>query len=104
MQINFHNLLWSYLPRVPMFLAMTVCVYIYIYVCVCVYSWSQKFTYTLQNLQNVDYLTKEGPSKPEGFFWRTADSLTVQDKQGTHEQLSLNTKTQQWIIQRTTQY
>ncbi len=33
------------------------------YMCVCVYSWSQKFTYTLQNLQNVDYLTKEGPSK-----------------------------------------
>ncbi len=26
--------------------------------------------------------------EPEGFFWRTADSLTVQDKQGTHEQLS----------------
>ncbi len=24
---------------------------------------------------------------PEWFFWRTADSLTVQDKQGTHEQL-----------------
>ncbi len=30
---------------------------------------------------------------PEGFFWRTADSLTVQDKQGTREQLSLNKKT-----------
>ncbi len=29
----------------------------------------------------------------EWFFWRTADSLTVQDKQGTHEQLSLNKKT-----------
>ncbi len=26
----------------------------------------------------------------EGFIWRTADSLTVQDKQETHEQLSLN--------------
>ncbi len=24
MQINFHRLLWSYLPRVPIFLAMTV--------------------------------------------------------------------------------
>ncbi len=24
MQINFHSLLWSYLPRVPIFLAMTV--------------------------------------------------------------------------------
>ncbi len=24
---------------------------------------------------------------PEGFFWRTADSLTDQDKQETHEQL-----------------
>ncbi len=29
---------------------------------------------------------------PEGFFWRTAGSLTVQEKQGTHEQLSLNKK------------
>ncbi len=27
---------------------------------------------------------------PERFFWRTAGSLTVQDKQGTHEQLLLN--------------
>ncbi len=35
---------------------------------------------------------------------RTAGSLTVQDKQGTHEQLSLNKKTQLWIIQVTTQY
>ncbi len=48
---------------------------------------------------------------PEGFFWRTAGSLTVQDKQGTHEQPSLkkkakkNTKQKQlWIIQVTTQY
>ncbi len=41
---------------------------------------------------------------PEGFFWRTADSLTVQDKQGTREQQSLNKKTQLWIIQVTTQY
>ncbi len=24
MQINFHSLLWSYSPRVPIFLAMTV--------------------------------------------------------------------------------
>ncbi len=30
----------------------------------------------------------------EGFSWRTADRLTVQDKQGTHEQ-----KTQLCIIQ-----
>ncbi len=29
---------------------------------------------------------------PEGFFWITAGSLTVQDKQGTHEQLLLNKK------------
>ncbi len=29
----------------------------------------------------------------EGFFRRTTDSLTVQDKQGTREQLSLNKKT-----------
>ncbi len=28
MQINFHSRLWSYLPRVPIFLAMTVCIYI----------------------------------------------------------------------------
>ncbi len=28
----------------------------------------------------------------EGFFWRTADSLTVQDKQGTHEQLNSKNK------------
>ncbi len=27
------------------------------------------------------------------FFWRTADSLTVQDKQGTHDQLALNKHT-----------
>ncbi len=41
---------------------------------------------------------------PEGFFWRTAASLTVQDKQGTREQLSLNKKQKQlWIIQVTTQ-
>ncbi len=31
MQINFHSLLWSYSPRVPIFLAMTVYIYIYIY-------------------------------------------------------------------------
>ncbi len=35
---------------------------------------------------------------------RTVDSLTVQDKRGTNEQLSLNKKTQLWIIQVTTQY
>ncbi len=29
MQINFHSLLWSYLPRVLIFLAMTVYIYIY---------------------------------------------------------------------------
>ncbi len=32
------------------------CVYVYIYIYI--YSWSQKFIYTLQNLQNVDYFTK----------------------------------------------
>ncbi len=39
MQIHFHSLLWSYLPRVPMFLAMTdcVCVYIYIYIYIYIY-------------------------------------------------------------------
>ncbi len=42
---------------------------------------------------------------PEGFFWRTADSLSVQDKQGTHEKLSLNKQQQQlWIILVTTQF
>ncbi len=42
---------------------------------------------------------------PEGFFWRTAGSLTIQNKQGTHLQLSLkktNKKKQLWIIQVTT--
>ncbi len=29
---------------------------------------------------------------PEGFFWRTAGRLTIQDKQGTHLQLSLKKK------------
>ncbi len=29
----------------------------------------------------------------EGFFWRTAGSLTVRDKQETLEQLSLNKQT-----------
>ncbi len=29
---------------------------------------------------------------PEGFYWRTAGSLTVQDKQGTHEQLNKQKK------------
>ncbi len=28
----------------------------------------------------------------EGFLWRIADSLSVQDNQGTHEQLALNKK------------
>ncbi len=31
MQFNFHSLLWSYLTRVTIFLAMTVYIYIYIY-------------------------------------------------------------------------
>ncbi len=31
MQINFHSLLWSYLPRVPIILTTTVHIYIYIY-------------------------------------------------------------------------
>jgi len=35
---------------------------------------------------------------PEGFFCRTADSLTVQDKQGTHEQLSLNKKKKKTLL------
>ncbi len=36
--------------------------------------------------------TKEFVGPSEGFFWRTAGSLTVQDEQGTHEQLLLNKK------------
>ncbi len=35
MQINFHSILWSYFPRVPIFLSITVCVC----VCVCAQSW-----------------------------------------------------------------
>ncbi len=31
---------------------------IYTYIYIYIYSWSQKFTYVLQNLQNVDYFTK----------------------------------------------
>ncbi len=40
-------------------------IYIYIYnIYIYIYSWSQKFTYTLQNLQNGDYFTKyEGSYK-----------------------------------------
>ncbi len=46
--------------------------------------------------------------KPKN-FWKLKGfseeqlSLTVQDKQETHEQLSLNKQTQLWIIQLTTQ-
>ncbi len=36
-------------------------------------------------------------------FLKNSRQLTVQDKQGTHEQISLK-KTQLWIIQVTTQY
>ncbi len=35
-------------------------------------------------------------------FTENSSSLTVQDKQGTHEQPSLNKQTQLWIIQLTT--
>ncbi len=40
---------------------------------------------------------------PEGFFWRTTGSLTFQDKQGTHEQLSQKNDVL-WIIQVRAQY
>ncbi len=49
--------------------------------------WSQKFTYTLQKMLENQIIF--GDLKG---FWRTAGSLTVQDKHGTHEQLSLNKK------------
>ncbi len=102
-----------------------------IYIHTHTHSWSQNFTHTFQNLLNVNYFTKirgiiqiacyfvfstdlnkiyKNTGKPENswdlkdFSRRTADSLTVQDKQGTHEQLSLNKNTQLWIIQGTTQY
>ncbi len=43
---------------------------------------------------------------PEWFFWRTAGSLTVQDKQGTKDQKNnyhkQTNKTQLWIFQVTT--
>ncbi len=58
---------------------------------------SQKHTVILERVQNQRICNK----KPEWFFWRTAASLTVQDKQWTHEQLSLNEKNknkkQLWI-------
>ncbi len=37
-------------------------------------------------------------------FLKNSSSLTDQNKQETHEQLSLNKQTQLWIIQLTTQY
>ncbi len=43
-------------PEWPQVLGCTIYMYVYIYLLS--YSWSQKFTYTLQNLQNVDYFTK----------------------------------------------
>ncbi len=46
-------------------------------------------------LERVLIYTNAGKPKfvvAEGFFRRTTGSLTVQDKQGTHEQLSLNKK------------
>ncbi len=39
MQIHFHSLLWSYLPRVLIFLAMTVYVSIYIYIYISMYGY-----------------------------------------------------------------
>ncbi len=38
------------------------------------------------------------------YFCEEKQTLTVQDKQETHEQLSLNKHTQLWIIQGTTLY
>ncbi len=47
-------------------------------------------------LQNQEFVGAED-------FLKSSSSLTVQDKQETHEQLSLNNKTQLLIIQLTTQ-
>ncbi len=73
------------------------------------YRWGQNFTSPFQNLwkdesQNHTVIIGKGSNTQkcwktkefvgaEGFFWRTADSLTVQHKQETHEQLSLNKNT-----------
>ncbi len=38
LQINFNSLLWSYLPRVPIFLAMIIYIYIYMYIYIYVYT------------------------------------------------------------------
>ncbi len=37
MQIHFYSLFSSYLPRVPIFWAMTVCIHIYVFMYVCMY-------------------------------------------------------------------
>ncbi len=55
---------------------------------------SQNHTQSL--LERVQIHTNSEFVGPEDFFfWRTADSLSVQGKQGTYEQLSLNKKTKQ---------
>ncbi len=55
---------------------------------------SQNHTVIVEKGSNTQNMLKKTEFVgPEGFFWRTADSLTVQDKQRTHEQLSLNKKT-----------
>ncbi len=57
------NLLYyKYFEAFPLIYLYILEIYLYIIVCVCVcariYSWSQKFTYTLQNLQILIILPK----------------------------------------------
>ncbi len=65
---------------------------------------SKSYSHCWKGFKYTKMLKKKEFVGAEGFFRRTAGRLTVQDKQGTHEQLSLNKETQLWIIQVTTQY
>ncbi len=57
----------------------------------------------LERVQIPKICCKTGESAGHGgFFWRTEISLTVQNKQGTHEQPQK--KKQTWIIRNHTQY
>ncbi len=59
---------------------------------------SQNHTVTAVRVQIYKRCWKtEDSAEHGGFFWRTVLSLTVQNKQGTHEQPSQNKK-QSWII------
>ncbi len=61
--------------------------------------WSQNHTVNVGKGSNTQKCWKtKSFVGPEGFFWRPAGSSTVQDKQGTHEQLSLNKQTAQTAV------